>query len=271
MKKILIPIDFSKNSLRAMEYGLQLAEDFGSSVTLFNASERSQPGNLMAATSKILEEEAQIEMRNISSDAQSFAPTVEIQQQVVRGQSVDTIIETAKKDNYDLIIMGTKGASGLKEVFIGSIANKVITQSEVPVIIVPVGCTYRSLQTVVLSLSDDLIKDSNVIAPLANLVKKTGAKLEVYHFGREEEKAGGITENLDILDKVMDCNITYAYDTDKKNINVRIRDFAQEKQAGLICLIRRKRNFWATLFGKSVTSNQTFHSNLPLLILQNEQ
>lgn len=271
MNKILIPVDFSSNSLRAMEYGLKLAEEFDSSATLLYSYDGYQPGNVMMSVRKMLEEEAQIEMSNVLSNAQEIAPTVTLQTLIVRGLAANEIVQTAKSDNYDLIVMGTNGASGLTEIFIGSVANEVITETEVPAIVVPVGCTYRSLKTVILSLSDDLIKDTKVITPLTDLIKKTGAELEVYHFGRKEEKEKDLAENLDILDKVTNCNVTYAYDTDNKDINTRIRDFSEEKQADLICLLRQNRNFWAKLFGKSVTSKQAFHSSLPLLILQNKE
>ncbi|MFK7809315.1 MAG: universal stress protein [Saprospiraceae bacterium] len=271
MKKILIPVDFSSNSLSAMEYGLQLAKEFGISVTLIYSFDKQQPGNIMSSVRKILEEEAQIEMRNILSDAKKIAPDVPIDTLIAKGQAANEIIETAKGKDYDLIIMGTKGASGLTEIFIGSVANRVIAAAEVPTIVVPVGCNYRSLKTVVLSLSDDLIKDPGIIEPLSELVKKTGAKLEVYHFGKAEEKVEDLAENLGILNEMTDCNVTYDYGKEKEGINARIRNFGEKKQADLICLIRRKRNFWANLFGKSVTSKQAFHSDLPLLILQNKK
>lgn len=271
MNKILIPVDFSDNSLRAMEYGLKLAEEFSSSVTLLYSYEGYQPGNVMMSMRKLLEEEAQIEMKNVLSHAKEIAPTMKLHPLVVRGQAAHEIVQTAKDNDYDLIVMGTNGASGLTEIFIGSVANEVIKQTKLPVIVVPVGYTYSSLKTIVLSLSDDLIKDPVVVAPLTNLITQTGANLEVYHFGRKEEKTEDLAENLDILDKMTDSSVTYAYDTDKKGINTRIRDFAEEKQADLICLLRQKHNFWANLFGKSVTSRQTFHSSIPLLILQNKE
>ena len=270
MKKILIPIDFSGNSLRAMEYGLKLAEEFGSSVTLLNSYEVHQKGGMIISMRGLLGEKAKERMREVLSIAQEMSSKVILHPLVLEGRPAFEIVQTAKVDAYDLIIMGTKGASGLEEIFIGSVANEVITNTKTPVIIIPQEYEYLPIETVVFPVSDDLITDAKVILPLTQIVKILDSALEVYHFGRTHEKVEDLSENLDIIDESIDYSVTYAYGIGSEDVNQRIQDFAKSKRADLICLIRQKRNFWGKLFGTSVTSKQTFHSKIPLLILHNE-
>lgn len=96
MNKVLIPIDFSKNSLRAIEYGLKFAEEYGRLVTLLYSFDGNQPGNIHSSARKILEKEAQIKMDNVLSNAQKIAPSVELDTVITRGVAADEIVQKAK-------------------------------------------------------------------------------------------------------------------------------------------------------------------------------
>ena len=270
MKKILIPIDFSDNSLRAMEYGLKLAETFNSSVTLLNSYELNQKGGMISSMRGVLGEKAKERMREVLRIAQEITSKVILHPLVLEGRPAFEIVETAKLDAYDLIVMGTKGASGLEEIFIGSVANEVIKQSKIPVIVIPSEYEYCPVETVVFPMSDDLIKGSSVIEPLNEIIGKLKPSLEVYHFGRTHEKVEDLSDNLELIDASIDYSVTYSYGIGSDDVNERIQDFALSKRADLLCLIRQKRSFWGELFSSSVTTNQAFHSKIPLLVLHNE-
>ncbi len=253
-----------------MEYGIKLAEEFGSSVTLLNSYEMHQKGGMIISMRTPLRDKAKERMHEVLNIAQEISSKVIFHSLILEGRPAFEIVQTAKVDAYDLIVMGTKGANGLEEIFIGSVANEVITNTKIPVIVIPSEYEYNTTETVVFPMSDDLIADANVILPLNAIIKKFNAALEIYHFGRTHEQVEDLSDNLDIIDDSIDYSVTYAYGIGSEDVNKRIQDFASSKKADLICLIRKKRNLWGKLFSNSVTSTQTFHSKKPLLILHNE-
>lgn len=136
-KVILVPIDFSANSERALDYACDLAAKLGSTVRLVHAF-AAPPKQLQVALSEsILEnlvKEHQEELEKLAGARRGRASfgehTVEV------GDPRDTILETVKALGVELIVMGTHGRRGLSRVMMGSVAEDVIRRAPCPVLVV---------------------------------------------------------------------------------------------------------------------------------------
>jgi len=141
IRKIMVPTDFSENSSHAMEYGAQLAKKVGAKVLLLHTIPL---GSYVSAASSAplpaaaIEALAQTARDDLSKMGKKLEKTygVAIETLVTDGPSPAAIVELAKAQAADLIVMGTQGRTGLKHVLLGSVAEHVVRHSSIPVMTV---------------------------------------------------------------------------------------------------------------------------------------
>jgi nucleotide-binding universal stress UspA family protein len=136
LKEILVPIDFSKTALQALNYAVPLAKQFGAKITLVHVVElpRLTPGieyiGIDASESSLLEKR----LKEIARRA--LPPGVNSDIVVQLGSGYDTIVSVAKARGVDLIVITTHGYTGLKHVLMGSTAEQVVRHAPCPVLVV---------------------------------------------------------------------------------------------------------------------------------------
>ncbi len=142
MKKILVPCDFSDASVQAFRFALDIAEISKGEIIALSVLELPvmYDTNLMPALNfeetllKDLKAEAENNFKKIKAKWAKGGPKVS--QVIEYGAIPLTIARVAQQREADLIVMGTKGATGLKEFFVGSNTEKLVRSSSVPVIAV---------------------------------------------------------------------------------------------------------------------------------------
>ena len=138
LKKILVPTDFSVHSEKALQYGLELAGKFGSELHLFHVVEPlpvffgdgvyvppDSTAEVIAAAKTKLEE----------FDSVSHT-RFKVVRSVVEGHPFVEIIQYAKENTIDLVIVGTHGRGAIAHMLLGSEAEKVVRKAPCPVLVV---------------------------------------------------------------------------------------------------------------------------------------
>lgn len=139
IQRILVPIDFSRDSNNALEFAKTLAEDYNAELIVLHVIEdilapayfgaQFDPGMIPSAE---LEESAHKEMeRFIPATAEG---PVRVRHVLRRGSAFKEIVETAKDEDVSVIVMGTHGRGPLGHLFLGSTAERVVRSSRVPVL-----------------------------------------------------------------------------------------------------------------------------------------
>lgn len=140
IKKILVPYDFTGFADLAFENALEIAEKFGSKLTLLSVI-----GDDVDTTGMSFEraQEVQDERENKAKDdlvrlsESKKIDNVDVSVAIVHyPKAVDGILSYAEKNNTDLIVMGSHGRSGLKKLVLGSVASGVVTKANCRVMIV---------------------------------------------------------------------------------------------------------------------------------------
>ena len=136
IKKILVPLDGSKNSLRGLDEAIYLARQCQATITGLYIIP-IYPRNLADAIMPFqihLNKEAKKFMD--SAKKRSAQKGIDFKSKVIFGSPTVEIEELSKKGKFDIIVIGTRGQSGLKEVFLGSVANAIVHKSKIPVLVV---------------------------------------------------------------------------------------------------------------------------------------
>lgn len=135
---VLIPVDGSKGSRGAVERGLDIAKTYGATVHALYAVE---PIYLMDANVdqvvSALESEGEAATEDVAKQAE--AAGVEVETHVEQGEPYRAILDYADDHDVDLIVMGTHGRTGLNKLLLGSVTEKVVRSSNVPVMTVRLG------------------------------------------------------------------------------------------------------------------------------------
>ena len=136
IKKILVPLDGSKNSLRGLDEGIYLARQCQATITGLYVIP-IYPRNLADAIMPFqihLSKEAKKFMEEAKK--RSVQKGIVFKYKIIFGSPTVEIEELSRKGKFDIIIIGSRGQSGLKEAFLGSVANAIVHKSKIPVLVV---------------------------------------------------------------------------------------------------------------------------------------
>jgi nucleotide-binding universal stress UspA family protein len=185
IKKILIPLDFSKTSLKALDHAVYLAKLFSSEITLLHASESlvvtTEPGYFIPPSfqedyEKTMTDQSTKHLNNISDRLQKKG--VQVKCLSVIGRTHRMILDTAKSIKADIIVMGTHGVSGAKEFFMGSNTFRVIRDSKCPVLSVQRAIKNPGFKNILIPIRDKPHSREKVDYAI-ELANKYGATLHV--------------------------------------------------------------------------------------------
>jgi len=143
LKRILVPVDFSEDSLNALDYAREFAKPFKAELAVLFVVEPvyyATPSELYGPTTNLamlLDEQKRIGLQQL----EALAANLKKQRQTVRtllqtGTPYRVIIDVAKRQGADMIIMATHGRTGLTHVLMGSVAERVVREAGCPVLTV---------------------------------------------------------------------------------------------------------------------------------------
>lgn len=173
IKKILVPVDFSETSKAAVLQGAEMARLLNAEMNLLHINDEKHVNHNGAAA----QASAGTEMENFKKDiltkygisAESF---------IMPGNVVDQIIDFSRKRGIDQIVMGTHGASGYREMFIGSNAQRVVTLSEIPVLTM-LDCINESQFKNILIPIDNSIHSREKVNITMEIAKLFNSKIHI--------------------------------------------------------------------------------------------
>ena len=268
MKKLLIPTDFSPAANLAIDYAIDIANQFGSNVTLLHTYQVMSTTGSFVSIERYLKEDAEQEMtKTLNSICSRFKHGASVRSEIINGPTVSVISKLADNANFDLIIMGTQGASGITSVFTGSTTNAVIKNAETPVLVIPEKAVFRPIKNIVFAVDDYDISSAGVVSALTQMARRYQAKVLVYHLDRgESDNAIDPTVSM-----YMDgLETSYHFEMEGGNVNDSINQFLIDYNGDLLCMIQRDRGFFDRLFHSSVTKKEIFSSQVPLLIMHDD-
>ena len=143
-KNILVPVDGSNSSWKALAYAKELAEKFEGKMTVLTVAQVYRSATLVAmpldnvfnAQDDGITESSRLVIESAKEKLADFTGSVEYL--LEKGHPSEKILSIAKKENcgYDAIIIGSRGLSGIAEFFLGSVSAKIAEHAKIPVVIV---------------------------------------------------------------------------------------------------------------------------------------
>ena len=285
MNKILVPIDFSDNSLNALSYAVEIAKVLECSITVFNTYPIDIPmgmeyssGIYMQTLNAEIKYDRQIRLQEIINTFDNVvysSSKVPLQffKEIREGVAADSIANYANEKNIDMIVMGTKGASGLEEVLLGSITVSVIEKTDIPVFVIPDESKFTGLNKIVFATNFD-DRDTEVIDTLQTIGEYFDSEITCLHINTDPALSYADDMNMNMLKRnyfftpVNQLNFKILSD---KKVEHGLEEYMNNNEIDLMVVTPQERNFIENLFHKSITKKLAFHSKIPVLIAKNKK
>jgi nucleotide-binding universal stress UspA family protein len=278
MKRILVPTDFSEFADKALQTAVAIAQKSGAELFLLNANEMAVAALPIAEYYYYDKEKEQsyLQMVNESLDKtlQRIASDmdlgdVKISTLVESGLLVDVIEEVCKREQIDLVVMGTQGATGTKEMLVGSNTEKVVRNAPCPVLSVP-NKAYSGFGTIVFptTLRPD---QATAFKKLAMMQQVFDGKIHLLYLNNPAH----LPDDEAIVNRKDDM----VNDAGLKNVEIfmgeqnvfdeenAILQFAKNQNADLIVMATHQRKGLSHLFLGSITEDTVNHSDIPVLAI----
>jgi nucleotide-binding universal stress UspA family protein len=270
MVNILVPTDFSDLSKVAIDYAIKVANKLGGNISLLHVVTVIQPTRAsMRLRLEALEEEmmemAKEDMKMLITE---FAGKIKTEKplayEIIQGSSFNaTVKSVAKKLRSGLVIMGTRGANGLKKVVLGSNTASVIEISKIPVLAVPEFAEFKSFKTLV--YATDLKHLDDELELLIPYVKIFESNVHVFHVVSNEKSVAKAEEIIkDALTKGGYSKYLIKVVV-SKDIDKAVENYVKECKSDLLTTFAHEHSFYEKLFERSLTKKLAFQSKLPLL------
>lgn len=279
MEKILVLTDFSDNAMKACLYAAEIAHKSGAIVYLLHVIEPvidriRQPNPLHGKLEEEIIKNRFSEVHAIRRSVLSLFPSIKIESELASGAVTASILECARKKDVDLIIMGTKGATGLKEIFMGSVATDTIVHATLPVLAIPEAYKME-IPDAILFATNHFEENTDLLEPIIGLAKLFPATIHtVVFWDTHHIDESSYLSNTMQLNNYMDFlkrsfpDVAFKGEVLKgENFEQTIVNYDEKNEVDIIAMITYPKSFWDRFLRKSITKQMTFHSKIPVLAI----
>jgi len=279
--KILFPTDYSNAADNAFMYALKLAERLNATITAMHAFEGAMvmswseefvtTNELMDAVALDEFEKYKIQVQLLKRlAAENNLQHIEVNYALREAPEtiVQSILDEAKEHHSDLIVIGTKGASGLKEVFFGSVASRVMQSAPCPVLVVPETANFRGIRKIGLTL-EYKPGEMELIRKALAFTRTINGQLDCVHVDSFEANKRNT--------RLAEYSAAFAYEKDIRfhthydlNIERGILDYMKTNHIDIIIMEMQEVSHLKELFSFSIAKRVSYHSDIPLLAFPND-
>ncbi len=273
MKKILIPTDFSYCAKYALDAAAKLAEQYKAELFIFHhLSNLPSDWNNMMDLERNLQKGLQQEVHNtevLLSDLKSKYSYLKVETGYAGGRFAKSLQLVVEQEDIDLIVMGSHGASGKKEWFIGSNAQKIVHKVHCPVLVIKEPLEEIAFNKVVFA-SGFGEQDKPALRELVELVKPFNPIIHLVYINTDPFWGLPYTTIMQLMNefkpicKPLDCKLHYFRDL---AIERGIRYISDDLDADLIAISNYERHPLKRVFLGSNVEMLVNHANIPVLSL----
>ena len=269
MKRILVPTDFSPQAENALKVAAQLASKHGSEIYLLHSLEMPLSIGGSSDNSNLPESLYFIKLaeKNFAEILQKpYLKEIDVHEAIGHNEIYHDVKAAVEKSKIDLVVMGSHGSSGFKEMFIGSNTEKVVRTSAIPVLVIKNEHTVFEINDFVFA-SDFSEECRWSFIEAQKFAEITGAKIHLLFVNTPREFKTTVQAN-EIISK-------FIKDMDVKNFTLNIYNdisiekgilqFAKDINAQLIGMSTHGRKGLSHFFNGSVSEDLVNHANMPVI------
>lgn len=269
IKNILFPTDFSENTENALTFALEIARTYNATLHIMHSIEEPYDfAPMIKDIRETLDQRVKLlfdRLKNSIKEDEKYS-SLDIKTYMQTGRAQFTILEESRERDIDLVVMGTKGRTGLEKFFFGSSTAEVIQHSHVPVLAVPKEAEYDGFKQIVFT-TDYQDGDIEALKYTTDFADLFGSKIKVFHSSLENGFRAEIMfrglievakESIPYQDIDFDHDITNSFFDAISN---------QMLNGNISLLVMNRYEESLSIFKKHQTKEMSYYTIVPLLIL----
>ncbi|MCK0190394.1 universal stress protein [Arenibacter sp. F20364] len=276
MKNILIPTDFSDNAYKAISYAMRLLENENctfhllhtytpaiyQSEYLLHSPGQLGLGDIYRTDSETKLEELKLKVISEFKNTKHHFKTYSAFSVLI--EAIDELVENKK---IDLLIMGTQGATGAKEIFLGSSTVHTIKRAKCPVLAIPFDYDVKMPKTILFPTDYEIDYNVGLIKEVLFIVGMHKSTLEIMHVRSGYELNPEQKKNKNKLEQLLSKTAHRFHELPDQGIIEGINSIQSELHPQMLVMVKNKHSFLENLFLKPVINQIGFHSSIPFLVL----
>ncbi len=276
MKRIILPTDFSENAYNAIRYALQLFKKQECTFYLLHtytpAIYQSEyllhsPGQIGLGDMYHENSMTQLEDLKAKIENEFNNPKHTFMIHSAFNILVDEVLETIANEKADLVIMGTQGATGAKEILFGTHTVHMIKKATCPVIAVPSGFEYEIPKEILFPTDYEIDYQEEQLENLVDIAREHIASIEVIHVSSGYDLTENQLKNKQKLDNLFSKVAHLFHDLPNQGVIDAINKFQMKKRMNLLVMIQNKHNFFERLFIEPTIKKIGFHVTIPFMVI----
>jgi len=275
MKNILLLTDFSNNAQNAIDYAMEFFKGSTYNFFLLNVHKVSKytTGNLMTsiAISSVYDSIIKSPKAALNSMIKKLDDDYKDEDYFFEAicdydSFVSSVNQTVKLKSIDIIVMGSNGVTGAKEVLFGSNTINVIRNVDCPVLVIPQEYKYKALNSIVFATNADDKFTEKSLKSLMHIISKFNSELNILTLEKDEGIHFSKEKKIKMDDFFKEINHSF-YAIENISKDIAIDSFVQIMQVDLTATIINKESFFKRLISGSLTDEIAYNSRVPLLIM----
>ncbi len=277
MKNILIPTDFSENSWNAIAYALSFFNKITCSFFLLHVSPYDEiigQDNFLDTGETVLDKMTQNDkqqMKLLLSRIEKLPLNTKHRFFTVYEYHffIDAIRKQIEEKEIDYIVMGTKGASGLIEMTVGSNTGDVITKVKCPILVVPEKARYQKPKEIAFPTDYNQHYKSKIINTITSILSLHNSALRVLHVSKKEKELSELQKkNKSMLDDHLSNSVAHSFHfLSNTKIEEAVQCFVESRNIDMITMIAKNLNLFQRILFHPTVEKISYHTDVPFLVL----
>lgn len=279
MQKILIPTDFSENAWNAIDYAMQLFRNKTCTFYLLNTYTPVIPsGRFMAKMIdgvKIVDAVRDSSEQGLQETVDRIRSRYQNPKHSFETYSSFNLLAEEVKDmvnslDIQLVITGTKGASGIDEVFMGSNTVRIIKNAKkCPVLAIPQHFDFATPTEIAFATDFNRFYSTSELRPLLELAQMFQATIRIVHVQHGIKALSELQQfNLNMLRRYLNNMEHYVHTVSEINsVSQTLELFSQELNIHLLAMLNYQHSFLEQMTREPIVKRTAFHTQIPLLVI----
>lgn len=271
MKNVLIPTDFSEYAENALRYAQVLFLSLECNFYILHVSTLLNPertthknGVFQGPKNQLSLLIEKVRNRN-GNDHHSFYPIHE------QGFFIESVKKQIEEKNIDLIVMGTKGVSGLREKVVGSNAGDVITKVQCNTLVIPKEVVFSMPSELAFPTDFNIFYSHGILSSITEILQLSKGNIRVMNAIKEDMKLNQDQERnkeylLDFFEESFQDKFSFHTITNK-NVKPAIQCFVESRDIDMIIMVAKNLNFIQQILFDSIVEKISFHTKNPFYVI----
>jgi len=276
--KVLLPTDFSENSMKAINYARELYKNHSCDFYLLNVFSATsnildslinlEPGSELYETAKLHSENGLAKVYDIIAMSDYDNPNHHFEVISTFNNVIDAIKQQVEKKDIEMVVMGTKGETHSRATAFGSTAMYAMEKvRNCPVIVVPQNSKIKLPKEIVFPTSFKTHYKRRELNYLKGIAKKCDATIIILHIREENELDKNQKENKQLLEEILEGTNYKFHDLSHNSVITAVNIFVESRSSDMVAFINKKHPFFGSILTNALVKQISFYLKVPILTM----